>query len=296
MGASVTPDRQPSDNENESKKSGNTTLIRAITGLAVTPIAVIVILWGGWVFAVPLIILASIATLEYFFMEQHKGQYNNAYLGLAATIAIMVSFQIREPRLWQFSLLAFTLLTFIFEYLQTRDLKSCLHRVMHSVFGVLYIAFPLAFFIAIRQVEPFGIHWAFSVIFSTWTNDTMAYAFGRAFGKHKLAPRISPNKTVEGALGGIVLGTIMPMLVLWRVDELSVAVIIMLIIASFAAVAGDLFESALKRYFTIKDSHLKGLNVLPGHGGVLDRIDALLWVLVVHYIFLVLVGKITLLI
>lgn len=294
MGTPLTHNTPASDSENKNKTNGNTTIIRAITGIAIIPIAVIVILWGGWVFAVPLIIVASIATLEYFFMEQHKGQYNNAYLGLAATIAIIVSFQIREPRLWQVSLLAFTLITFILEYLQTRELKRCLRRVMHSVFGVLYIAFPLAFFIAIRQVEPFGIHWAFSVIFSTWTNDTMAYAFGRAFGKHKLAPSISPNKTIEGALGGIVLGTFMPMLVLWRVDELSVAVVIMLIIASVAAVTGDLFESALKRYFTIKDSHLKGFNVLPGHGGVLDRIDALLWVLVVHYIFLVLVGKIML--
>lgn len=289
-------DERKSTQQEASKKSRSNTLVRALTGLALTPIIVIVILWGGWVAFVPAAIIASIATLEFFFMERHHGRYNNAYLALATTIAIMVAFQIREAWLWQFAIVAFVLITFIWEYVQAQQIRLSVVRVLHSLGGVVYIALPLAFFLAIRQVHPFGIHWAFSVIFCTWTNDTMAYAFGRAFGRHKLAPHISPSKTVEGAAGGIILGTIMPLLVLARVDEVSIAVVIMLIIASFAAVAGDLFESALKRYFTIKDSHIEGFNLLPGHGGVLDRIDALLWVLVVHYTFLVLIGEITLLI
>ena len=82
------------------------------------------------------------------------------------------------------------------------------------------------------------------------------------------------------------------MLVLLRVGEMSWVIVPLLIICPFAAIAGDLFESAVKRFFGVKDSHIPGFNVLPGHGGALDRIDSLLWVTPLFYFYLIIIGKI----
>lgn len=114
---------------------------------------------------------------------------------------------------------------------------------------------------------------------AVWSLDTISYFIGSYFGKIKLAPKISPNKTVEGALAGIVAGTIAFTLgvQIANYDTNLLQAIIKGICYSFAAIAGDLIESAYKRAFSVKDSG----SILPGHGGVLDRFDSLLAVLVV---------------
>ena len=94
----------------------------------------------------------------------------------------------------------------------------------------------------------------------------------------KLAPLISPNKTVEGAIGGILGAWVPAFLLLHFTGALEPALVPMVVIGPLLAVGGDLFESAMKRFFRVKDSYVAGFNVFPGHGGVLDRIDALVWV------------------
>ena len=120
---------------------------------------------------------------------------------------------------------------------------------------------------------------------------------GNMFGKTKLAPVLSPKKTVEGAVGGIIAGTLLPLGVLYQGSiDITWVMTIMFFIGAIAATAGDLLESYIKRYFGVKDSHIPGFNVIPGHGGVLDRIDSTLLVATVFYIYLVSIGEITLLI
>ncbi|RFA37741.1 phosphatidate cytidylyltransferase [Virgibacillus dokdonensis] len=110
-----------------------------------------------------------------------------------------------------------------------------------------------------------------------WSTDTGAYFVGRAFGKRKLWPKISPNKTIEGALGGILLAIIVSIIfqIVHPIGDSLVGMIGVAIIASVFGQIGDLVESAFKRHFGVKDSG----NVLPGHGGILDRFDSLLFVL-----------------
>ena len=154
--------------------------------------------------------------------------------------------------------------------------------VLKQVAGVLYIALALSFFVMIRN-SPDGIFWVFYILCMVFACDTGAFYIGSYFGKHKLCPAVSPGKTVEGFLGGMVsvfvVGSIFKMYLMpssfWGYS------LCFFFLISIAAPLGDLFESMLKRTANVKDSGV----LLPGHGGILDRIDALLFALPVAYIF-----------
>ncbi|HEX6740646.1 MAG TPA: phosphatidate cytidylyltransferase [Sphingomicrobium sp.] len=141
-----------------------------------------------------------------------------------------------------------------------------------AVGGFAYAAVPAVALVWIRLIEPQNqfpnlLLWAFIV---TWAIDIGAYVVGRAIGRHKLAPRISPGKTIEGLIGGLVAATIAAGA--WVFERnLSPALYGLAPVFAGAAQAGDLFESWIKRQAGVKDSG----NWLPGHGGLLDRLDGL---------------------
>ncbi len=155
-----------------------------------------------------------------------------------------------------------------------------------SQFGVMcvsaiYIGLPLAMLAAIRPYGPTTILWLFAVIV---VSDSAQYYTGRAFGRHKLAPVISPKKTIEGAVGGLVIATIAGVVLAhWWLPSSSLAIVAVFTVAiAIAGMMGDLFESMLKRRAGVKDSS----SLIPGHGGVLDRIDSWLFAAPVYYVFL----------
>jgi len=127
------------------------------------------------------------------------------------------------------------------------------------------------------------VQWIFFLLFIVFSGDTGAYYVGSYLGRHKLCPSISPGKTIEGAVGGVISSVIIgygfKMMVLPQLNPS--ATIALIIVVNLAAQAGDLFESELKRAGNIKDSGA----ILPGHGGLLDRIDALLFAAPVIYLF-----------
>jgi phosphatidate cytidylyltransferase len=140
--------------------------------------------------------------------------------------------------------------------------------------GVLYISLFLSYLIMLYN-GPDGREWIFFVLIVLWCNDSGSYAFGRALGRRKLSPLVSPNKTVEGAAGGggcgLVAALALKMLLVTALSFTQAAALGLVI--SLSGQAGDLCESALKRHFGCKDSG----SMLPGHGGMLDRIDSLLF-------------------
>ncbi len=149
-------------------------------------------------------------------------------------------------------------------------------------FGLVYISFSLSCALLIRNNVPDGIAWLIFTLFLVMASDTGAYYIGSKFGKHKLTS-ISPNKTVEGLFGGLVTLFIVGFifrLFLFPYLTLNMSLIFFLLV-SFIAPLGDIFESYIKRSVNIKDSG----TILPGHGGVLDRIDSLLFVLPFSYLF-----------
>jgi phosphatidate cytidylyltransferase len=141
---------------------------------------------------------------------------------------------------------------------------------MWSVGGFFYALLPALSILWVRERDAHGLVLLIWVFLVAWSTDIGAYFAGRAFGKHKLAPSISPGKTVEGLLGGVVAATaIGAAWVLWT--GLGRPLLVLAPLFALSAQAGDLFESAMKRRARIKDSG----TWLPGHGGVLDRLDGL---------------------
>ncbi|MBN9387159.1 MAG: CDP-archaeol synthase [Chloroflexi bacterium] len=154
-----------------------------------------------------------------------------------------------------------------------------------SLFGPVYVGLPLGLVAFIRH--DFGgdaaIWWVVLICLGTWGADTGGYFFGRFFGKHKLAPKISPKKTVEGAIGGVITATIGVALVGGLALNMPLYWTIPLgIVLAIASIVGDLFESWIKRRFDTKDSG----KLIPGHGGLLDRIDSFLAVSLITYLFI----------
>ncbi len=145
----------------------------------------------------------------------------------------------------------------------------------YSTFGLMYLPFLLSTFVQVRAIETYGLQWLFLTLVLTWSADSGAYFAGRAFGKHKLFERVSPKKTIEGVVGGVLLamlvgvlfcGQWLPMVPIWLAGLVGM-------IWALLSVVGDLVESMMKRAFGVKDSG----NIMPGHGGAIDRLDSLLF-------------------
>ena len=151
-----------------------------------------------------------------------------------------------------------------------------------SLFPMLYLGLPFGAMIAVRETE--GREALFLLMLTVVVSDTAQYYTGRLFGRSPLAPAISPKKTIEGAVGGFVCGGAFLALVgTWWLPDVPVTLRALLGVTIVAAgIAGDLFESMLKRSAGVKDSS----SLIPGHGGVLDRFDALLFAAPVYYIVL----------
>lgn len=146
--------------------------------------------------------------------------------------------------------------------------------------GILYIGWLLSYFVALRGLED-GRNWVFFALFTTFASDTTAFFVGRALGRHKLAPRISPGKTWEGTIAG-VFGAIIVSLLFTLLIPISYwqAIVLGLLVSIFGQL-GDLVESLLKRNMGVKDSG----RLIPGHGGFLDRIDSVVFAGVVVYYY-----------
>ena len=160
--------------------------------------------------------------------------------------------------------------------------RDALGRVSAAVFPMLYLGLPIGALIAIRAMRgPTGL---FLLMLTVMVSDTAQYYSGRLFGRRLLAPVISPKKTIEGAIGGFVFGMLlMGVAGHWWLPDVSWPVRSVLGAALVAlGIAGDLFESMLKRSAGVKDSSA----LIPGHGGVLDRIDALLFAAPIYYVVL----------
>jgi phosphatidate cytidylyltransferase len=159
---------------------------------------------------------------------------------------------------------------------------DALATVAASLFPALYIGLPVAAMIGIRSLA--GAPGLFLLMLTIIVSDSMQYYTGRLFGRRPLAPAVSPKKTIEGAIGGFVFGTVVFTVVgRWWLGAVPAGLRVLVGLTIVAlGIAGDLFESMLKRSANVKDSS----GLIPGHGGILDRIDALLFAAPLYYIVL----------
>ena len=157
-------------------------------------------------------------------------------------------------------------------------------RWLWTVVGIIYVGWLGSHFVLLRGVDGWdmGRRWVLLALFATFAADTLAYFVGRAWGKHKMAPSISPGKTWEGAAGGFAggLGATVLLAYILGIDIGWKLILLGCLIPVFA-VLGDLFESKFKRSTGVKDAG----SIIPGHGGILDRLDSILFVVVVVYYY-----------
>jgi len=256
---------------------------RIITG-AIGAIGFLYLVWlGGMSYSFLILILGIIGYYEYLKMNRYGLFSIHSILGLLSLIAIILGINHLLPIFEYLTIPTIILLTLWIYFVFIVLVKNVISIDHISVLltGVLYIAFGFAFMLKVRLL-PNGFSWTMFVLVATWASDSGAYFSGRKFGKHKLWPEISPKKTIEGSIGGIIFAVFFSFIVnlILHISDQFVSIILTSILISIVGQMGDLVESAIKRTKGVKDSG----NLLPGHGGVLDRFDSLIFVFPVFYL------------
>jgi phosphatidate cytidylyltransferase len=269
---------------------------RVLFAVIAAPASVAIIYFGDWALAIVLSVLAGLAAWELFRMARETGALplEPAGIGLAALLPIAVHAQrLGIYTLSNTAIVTMVLLLFASTIWLRGPTGKPLSSVSITAFGVLYAGL-FSYIYALRYhdyaVGPAaGTALVFLPVLLTWTTDVGAYAFGRTFGRKKLIPSISPGKTVEGAVGGLGLAIVICLLyvrfILMPYAQLGLTIqgaVLFAIVISVAAQTGDLAESLLKREAGVKDSS----RIIPGHGGILDRFDSLLFVMPVAFLLL----------
>lgn len=263
---------------------------RVTTGLIVAPIVLATVYFGGAAFTVLAMAMAILGIVEFYILAQNRASQGSTLIGIPTLVAFVLAFQTGNVGMLAAVLAFSAVATFVLETVRhATEVRRSLFQVGMTLFGVLYLGFPTAALIALRAL-PDGLVWLLLIFCVTWGTDSFAYIGGRLWGKTQLAPRLSPKKTVEGALVGVVGGIVPALVLLAATGLLSVGAVFFTLLGPVVAIAGDLFESGMKRYFQVKDSHVAGFDILPGHGGILDRTDALLLVSAFAYAVFVLAG------
>jgi phosphatidate cytidylyltransferase len=296
--------------ENEGDKGMSETLTRLLTAAVLVPVVLYVIIQGGLLYLAVVTAFVVLGQREFYHLIEEKGARPLWSLGLAAGGALpIVAYASNEY--YATLLMTAALLALMVAQLRKRNITESLASISGTFFGVFYVGWLLSHAIVLRnfkgpaisqygpadvaalQLSPeAGVFFFIFTLAVVINCDAGAYFAGRAYGRHKLAPQISPSKSVEGAIGGIIWGTIAGLICklvfdsFWPSMSASLgwsAVAGFGVVLAIVGIVGDLVESLLKRDAQIKDAG----SLLPGMGGVLDRIDApLLAIPVMHYLLL----------
>jgi phosphatidate cytidylyltransferase len=252
-------------------------LTRALAALVFAPALLFVVWWGGGPLAVSVLVLTALALWEYQQMMLERGDLYDKTLGFVLAGGVACAALGWIPAAVAGLLLpAATILVLLAALSKPDPIERSVTRAALVTLGVLYTAGLFPFLYRLRQVDEIGLGLGLSAVFCTFGGDTGGYIAGRLFGKHKLYPKISPNKTVEGLIGGLMMavGVAFFIPVLFPFPLPPVHLLALGLIAGAFGVVGDLVESMMKRSVGAKDSS----RLIPGHGGVLDRFDAMMFV------------------
>ena len=250
---------------------------RTISALIGAPFFLGLIYLGGKYTAFLVVVLTLLGLWEFMQIGEQMGMRAWYKLTMLVSIVWLISL-LSGGAEWRLTVLVLWLLIGLGRLALTYP-KASLSEASFNLLAVLYSVVLLSHLYLLRQL-PSGLEWTFLTIFLVWSTDIGAYIIGRQYGRHLLAPQVSPKKTVEGSLGGLLLSIIVA-LVFWRIvgEATWIIYIVLAVIIGISAQIGDLFESALKRSAGVKDSG----KLIPGHGGILDRFDSLIFALPLVY-------------
>ncbi len=284
-------------------RQGHPIAQRWLTAAIAIPIVLTFVWFGGWVAFAGALLVVVLGTFELHHMMLHAGYHPLIWISFGLSALFLIAAMLPSLRLLILEISLGGALLVSFPWLFTRkELDGAMVDWSLTIAISIYLGWSMSFFLLLRGSVPSllnlthglslwlprGAWWLLVVFLGVWGFDAAAFFAGRRFGRHRLAPHISPGKTWEGAIGGLSLSvvaslllTIIPLGVPWYL-----AIVLGLLIG-VAAVLGDLAESLIKRQTHVKDSG----QIMPGHGGMLDRVDSLLFAVIVVYVFANLIGK-----
>ncbi|ETT85890.1 phosphatidate cytidylyltransferase [Viridibacillus sp. FSL R5-0477] len=260
---------------------------RIITGVIAAALFIPFVVLGGLPFSLLVYAMAAVGLYEILRMK------GISLFSVQGILTLLTMFILLMPNDWEakvlevtsYSKMEFLFLGAILLLIYTVLIKNkfTYDEVGFVIISVLYVGMGFHYLIETRME---GLEYVIYALVIVWTTDSGAYFVGRKLGKNKLWPEISPNKTIEGFVGGIVTAIVFAILfqLIVGIETTYVTLIIVTVIASIFGQLGDLVESAIKRHYDVKDSG----KILPGHGGILDRFDSLLFVLpLLHFLHFV---------
>jgi len=264
---------------------------RVIVGLIGIPLLIVLSLVGKIPFLILVLVIGLVSYFEFTRMMRNKHSYTNKLIGYLSVAVIIVN-EYKPVIDYHILLISITVLLLLFELFRNKD--SAVSNIGSTLLGIFYIGILSAAIIDLREfyrdsvfTYPQGGYLIISILASIWVCDSAAYFIGSAYGKHKLFPRVSPNKSWEGAVAGFVFSVACMIAAhefILDFMELKDVIIIGFIVGIFGQI-GDLIESLIKRDAHVKDSS----SIIPGHGGILDRFDSLLFTAPVVYLYLLLI-------
>ena len=251
---------------------------RIITGVVAAALFIPFVIYGELACTLLVYVIAAVGIYEILRMKKI------VIYSLPGIFSVFATFVMLMPNEWEQQVLEWTtysklellfitaILLLIYSVLVKN--RFTFDDVAFVILSTLYVGIGFYYLIATRDA---GLAYIIFALLVVWTTDSGAYFTGRRLGKNKLWPEISPNKTIEGFVGGIVIAVI-AVIIMQLISPFDVSwgiLILIAIVSSIFGQMGDLVESAIKRHYDVKDSG----NILPGHGGILDRFDSLLFVL-----------------
>jgi phosphatidate cytidylyltransferase len=273
-------------------------LKRALVTFTLGPLVLVLIYFGEWFYFLPFAALLIIAAVEYSQLINKLGWKSPLWILIPAAflqwfLPLDVQAQLFGEGGIQVDLVAVSLLISLLAAMgyalwlyEKRTDENAPASWFAITTGILLIGWLGSHFFRLRGVPESAAAWTALAMLGTWIADSGAYVFGKSIGRHKLSPRLSPNKTIEGYIGGIFAGTLFTVIIAYFLDLDLILALILGLLVSVVSPAGDLGISMLKRSVGVKDSG----KILPGHGGALDRIDSLVWSVALAYYLLFLFG------
>ncbi|MCR4956012.1 MAG: phosphatidate cytidylyltransferase [Lachnospiraceae bacterium] len=257
---------------------------RLISGIVLVIIALVLIITGGDVLLCSMGIVSCIGMFELYrvFKIEKNALGYAGYVVLAVYYLDLKFHFIPDMMMLVIGALMLILAVYVFSFP-----KYHANQMMAAFLGVIYVGMMISY-VYLTRMLPMGSFFVWLIFLSSWGCDTCAYCAGRLFGKHKMAPILSPKKTVEGAVGGVigsVLLTLLYGLIMKNFFEIDEKVLLIMMVAtfigSFISMVGDLAASAIKRNYEVKDYG----TLIPGHGGILDRFDSVFFTApIIYYI------------
>ncbi len=261
--------------------------IRLVSIAALVPVVGAAVFFSPWAITVIAVVFCAVGAWEFWRLFRVGGN-SPALIPMLLGVVGFILLQGFALTVWMVPWGGFLLLLALFWHtisyqrgIETSAVDFCI-----TTGGIFYLGFMGSYLVALRQIDPGGSMWLLLGLLGIALADGGAYFFGIAFGRHKLMSRVSPKKSWEGYLGGIFISTLLTTLIAWGIQAWSPGTVVQwwhgALLASILAVIapmGDFGESMLKRQFGQKDSS----NIIPGHGGILDRLDSIFWMGFIAY-------------